>query len=147
MSTGHRPTYFPAIGQAPTAGAMTSAQMSVKDQLSQKTMKYRQVGQSSQSEQLAKDYRSELEANEQTQLAEKEKTSTVTSYLTSGSSSTTQTTEKTKDAPRLLTNAPVIDANMLRKKYDDADASGGESDKDLESRYILSPIAYHIELL
>ena len=144
MSTGHRPTYFPAVGQAPKAGAMTSAQMSVKDQLSQKTMKYRQVGQSSQSEQIAKDYRSELEANERTQLAEKEKSNTVTSYLTSGSS-TTQSIEKTKETPRLLTNAPTIDANMLRKKYDDADASGGESDKDLESRYtLLPPTAFHI---
>jgi cytochrome c1 len=127
MSTGHRPTFHPAVGKQ-VFGGITNHIVSIKDQLGQKTLKFRQFGQASQSEIYARDYKSELEEKEQEHLTEKNKdVARIASY-------TTAKLEKNKDAPRMLTDIPAVSADELRKKYDDADADNGDSDKDLESR-------------
>ena len=116
--------------------------MSVKDQKGPTALKFRQVGQSSQAELRQKDYRGDLDAKEHHEMVEKEKGNTVLSLTASSSASASASaTSKVphaakEDGPRLLTNA-AVNAEALRKKYDDADAEVDydeeDSAKDLES--------------
>ena len=132
MSTGHRPTFHPAIGKQVFGGHVGNHIVSVKDQLGQKSLKFRNFGQSSQSEMRARDYKSEIDIIEKNHVAEKNKEiARITSYSSNSSKS-----EKA-DGPRLLTDAPALSTDELRKKYDDADADNGDSDNDLESRFII----------
>jgi protein CWC15 len=125
MSTGHRPTFHPAVGKQIFGGGSGYHIVSVKDQLGQKNLKFRKFGQSSQSEIRSRDYKAELEIIEQEHLSEKQK------EIARVSSSKP---EKSSEAPRLLTDAPSLSVDELRKKYDDADADNGNSDNDLEPR-------------
>jgi protein CWC15 len=125
MSTGHRPTFHPAVGKQIFGGGSGYHIVSVKDQLGQKNLKFRKFGQSSQSEIRSRDYKAELEIIEREHLSEKQKE-------IAGISSSKP--EKSSEAPRLLTDAPSLSVNELRKKYDDADADNGNSDNDLEPR-------------
>lgn len=127
MSTGHRPTFHPAIGKQVFGGHVGNHIVSVKDQLGQKSLKFRNFGQSSQSEMRARDYKAEIEIIEKDHIAEKNKEiARITSYSSK--------VEKASDGPRLLTDAPALSVDELRRKYDDADADNGDSDNDLESR-------------
>lgn len=125
MSTGHRPTFHPAVGKQIFGGGSGYHIVSVKDQLGQKNLKFRKFGQSSQSEIRSRDYKAELEIIEQEHLSEKQKE---IARITSSKP------EKSTEAPRLLTDAPSLSVDELRKKYDDADADNGDSDNDLEPR-------------
>lgn len=125
MSTGHRPTFHPAVGKQIFGGGSGYHIVSVKDQLGQKNLKFRKFGQSSQSEIGSRDYKAELEIIEQEHLSEKQK------EIARISSSKP---EKPSEAPRLLTDAPSLSVDELRKKYDDADADNGDSENDLEPR-------------
>jgi protein CWC15 len=125
MSTGHRPTFHPAVGKQIFGGGSGYHIVSVKDQLGQKNLKFRKFGQSSQSEIRSRDYKAELEIIEQEHLSEKQK------EIARVSSSKP---EKSLEAPRLLTDAPSLSVDELRKKYDDTDADNGDSDNDLEPR-------------
>jgi protein CWC15 len=125
MSTGHRPTFHPAVGKQIFGGGSGYHIVSVKDQLGQKNLKFRKFGQSSQSEIRSRDYKAELEIIEQEHLSEKQKE---IARITSSKP------DKSTEAPRLLTDAPSLSVDELRKKYDDADADNGDSDNDLEPR-------------
>ena len=126
MSTGHRPTFHPAVGKQVFGGGSGYHIVSVKDQLGQKNLKFRKFGQSSQNEIRSRDYKAELEIIEEEHLILKKKE---LARITSTKP------EKAPELPRLLTDAPVQSADELRKKYDDSDAENGESDNELESRY------------
>jgi protein CWC15 len=124
MSTGHRPTFYPAIGKTTGSG---SQQVSVKDQKSHTVLKVRQFGQGSEAEIVSKSLREELESKERNLLAGGDNAGGATRAVT-------EVIEKSS-APRLLTNAPAVDLDEIKKKYDDADADFSDnSDKDLESR-------------
>ena len=127
MSTGHRPTFHPAIGKQIFGGHVGNHIVSVKDQLGQKNLKFRKFGQSSQSEIRSRDYKAEIEIIEQEHLSQKNKDQA----LIAGYSSKLG---KVGDATRLLADAPTLTSEDLKKKYDDADADNGDSDNDLESR-------------
>ena len=124
MSTGHRPTFYPAVGKT---GGSGSQQVSVKDQKSHAVLKFRQFGQGSESEILSKDLKQDLISKEKSLLVDGNKSLGTNHDTTSGF-------EKAS-TPRLLTNAPAVDFDEIKKKYDDADADFDyNSDKDLESR-------------
>jgi Cwf15/Cwc15 cell cycle control protein len=120
MSTGHRPTFHPAVGKQVFGGGSGYHIVSVKDQLGQKNLKFRKFGQI-----RSRDYKAELEIIEEEHLILKKKE---LARITSTKP------EKAPELPRLLTDAPVQSADELRKKYDDSDAENGESDNELESR-------------
>jgi hypothetical protein len=123
----HRPTFHTAVGKR-TFNHVENHIVSIKDQLGQKVLKFRQFGQGTKEElegNSARDYKTELEVKEQEHLLEKNK-----NLLLNASFST-----KSKSAPdtKLLADVQPLNAEELRKKYDDADAEG-DSDRDLDSR-------------
>ena len=73
MSTGHRPTFHPAIGKQVFGGHVGNHIVSVKDQLGQKNLKFRKFGQSSKSEIKARDLKAEIEIIEEKYTLEKKK--------------------------------------------------------------------------
>ena len=126
MSTGHRPTFHPAVGKQVFGGGSGYHIVSVKDQLGQKNLKFRKLGQSSQNEIRSRDYKAELQIIEEEHLSVKKKE---LARITSSKP------ENISELPRLLTDAPMQSTDELRKKYDDSDAENGESDNELESRW------------
>lgn len=125
MSTGHRPTFHPAVGKQVFGGGSGYHIVSVKDQLGQKNLKFRKFGQSSQNEIRSRDYKAELEIIEEEHLILKKKE---LARITSSRP------EKIPELPLLLNDAPMQSTDELRKKYDDSDAENGDSDKELVSR-------------
>ena len=125
MSTGHRPTFYPAKGKSEVSGGFKSRLISVKDQRGHTKLKFRQFGQASQSEMVARDFRAEIDAKEEQSLAEKNKGLLAITNAPS---------DKNAEPIRLLTDAPVVNIDEIKSKYDDADAVEGNSDDDLESR-------------
>ena len=128
MTTSHRPTWNPAVGNKSSSGFRSMA-VSGKDQTAHTKLKFRQVGQSSQSEILSRNLKGELERKEEEHLKSKQKAILMI-----------EEEEKKVDVPRLLTNAPHID-NATLKKYDDSDVVADKnSEDDLSSRFFLSDI-------
>ena len=126
MSTGHRPTFHPAIGKQVFGIGSGYHIVSVKDQLGQKNLKFRKFGQSSQSEINARDYKAELEIIERDHLSEEQKK---IARITSSKP------QKVTDGLLLLADVPALSVDDLHRKYDDADVDHGDSADDLESRY------------
>jgi hypothetical protein len=121
----HRPTFHTAVGKR-TFNHTENHIVSIKDQLGQKVLKFRQFGQGSKEEISARDYKTELEVKEQEHLHEQNKNLLLIESSTTKNKSATDT--------RLLTDIQPISAEELRKKYDDADADNEDSDRDLDSR-------------
>jgi hypothetical protein len=123
MSTGHKPTFYAAVGKQ-ASGGLATWQVSVKDQLGQKKLKFRQFGQATQNEMAVRDLRGEIDEKEKQSLTEgKRGFAAITNH------------SKAIEAPKLLLmDAPAINVDEIKSKYDDADAVEADSDSDLESR-------------
>lgn len=120
MTTAHRPTWKPAVGGVKNHGFL-SQQTSAKDQIGMTTLKFRQIGQSSEEEMNKRNILEELEQREYEQLSEKNKAILQI-----------ENEEKKVDSIALLKNhAEVI--NTETSKYDDADADYDDRDNDFDS--------------
>jgi Cwf15/Cwc15 cell cycle control protein len=102
-----------------------------KDQIGHTKLKYRQVGQASKAELEQKDFKGDLVRKEQESTSDRSKLiANVQAHVDSLASSKQV---DPPEAPRLLlANEPSTIA-AVAKKYDDADADAGDSDRDLES--------------
>jgi protein CWC15 len=124
MTTAHRPTWHAAVGTVKNHG-FSSQMVSAKDQIGETRLKFRQVGQASQSEMAERNVHEELQKREFDQLSEKNKMIAMI-----------EQEEKKVDAVNLLKNhaefassAPADEA----KKYNDADVDYGDGDEDFDS--------------
>ena len=93
----------------------------IQDQAAHTKLKFRQLGQHSESELKNKDFRSDLEQKERSyEQQSKQPLSRIMQE------------ERQVDVTLLLKNKPEIDLEVL-KKYDDGDVNEGESDADFDS--------------
>lgn len=131
MSTAARPTYFSAIGK-PTVGGIPSRFLSGKDQTAHTKLKFRQVGQATETEMKEKDLKHELSKKEaEISLDKRDAIAMI------------ENEEKKVDVTLLLKDKPEINEEVL-KKYDDADIDAGSSDGFDSSRYKFRKCLYDL---
>eukprot|EP00602_Paraphysomonas_sp_CaronLab_P001113 CAMPEP_0185018338 /NCGR_PEP_ID=MMETSP1103-20130426/1096_1 /TAXON_ID=36769 /ORGANISM="Paraphysomonas bandaiensis, Strain Caron Lab Isolate" /LENGTH=231 /DNA_ID=CAMNT_0027548117 /DNA_START=15 /DNA_END=710 /DNA_ORIENTATION=+ len=122
MTTAHRPTWHAAVGGVKNHG-FTSQQVSAKDQIGMTRLKFRQVGQSSETEMKERDVLHELEKREFDHLSEKNK---MIAQI--------ESEEKKVDTVALLKNHAEISSNCNEdNEYNDADIDYHDQDDGFDS--------------
>jgi len=121
MTTSHKPTYHPAVGNATQGGFRyhaPRAQFSVKDVAAHTVLKLRQTGQGAPEDIASRDLKAELDAREREHKEKQDDEKKKKGLLPFA--------EKTVDPTKLI-------ANVDWKKFDDSDESGGEESEDDDS--------------
>jgi protein CWC15 len=121
MTTAHRPTWKPAVAVVRNHG-FVSQQTSAKDQIGMTQLKFRQIGQSTQSEMNERNILDELEQREYEQLSEKNKAILQI-----------ENEEKKVDSLALLKNHAEVIAPVSGSKFDDEDADYDDRDHEFDS--------------